>query len=217
MTAYGEHLGNGVDYITIFPLGDKMRTNLFLFCDIRDPRIVALRKNGLPALFDILPGLKPWLEGSEITGDVTVFPVELYQNRNVARDGIVLIGDAYMTSCPSVGSGLSCSLTDVTCLRNHVTGWLATPGMSAEKIRSFYSDPLKLKRDKKAQTQAIRRRGAITGSSRVDQLRLIVHFTLRALRYRLYRFLSGGFKQNNDFVLHGLFRWNRLPKLQKRS
>ena len=60
------------------------------------------------------------------------------------RDGVVLIGDASQTTCPAAGNGVTRVLTDVTQLCTvHVPGWLATPGMAADKINAFYDDPIK--------------------------------------------------------------------------
>ena len=75
LAAYGERRGDGIDYLTLFPLGDRMRGNLFMFADIHDPRLGALRDHGLPALFDLLPGLRPWLDDCEWVGKASLFSV----------------------------------------------------------------------------------------------------------------------------------------------
>src|SRR6202012_60832 len=43
LAAYGERVGDGIDYLAIFPLGNMMRINFFMFSDVRDPRVNALR------------------------------------------------------------------------------------------------------------------------------------------------------------------------------
>jgi 2-polyprenyl-6-methoxyphenol hydroxylase-like FAD-dependent oxidoreductase len=56
----------------------------------------------------------------------------------------VLIGDAFGTSCPAAGTGARKALNDAERLCNiHIPHWLATPGMGADKIAAFYSDPIK--------------------------------------------------------------------------
>jgi 2-polyprenyl-6-methoxyphenol hydroxylase-like FAD-dependent oxidoreductase len=187
LAAYGERCGDGVDYLSLFPLGDGMRANLFLFSDVRDPRVGALRDEGMPALFDLLPGLRFWIDDCEWVGDVATFPVELSKCENVVRNGVVLIGDAHRTTCPAVGTGLSCVLVDVLRLRDHVASWLKTPGMEATKIASFYSDPVKTARDDSAFQLAFLRRSAIMQSSLAHQVRLAAHFAKRGLRDRLRR------------------------------
>ena len=58
---------------------------------------------------------------------------------------MVLVGDAYSTSCPAAGTGTLKVFTDVERLCNvHVPHWLSTPGMAAEKIAAFYADPVKM-------------------------------------------------------------------------
>ncbi len=182
LAAYGERRGDGVDYLSLFPLDDMMRANLFMFTDIRDPRVLALRGEGLPALFNILPGLRSWIGDCEMAGDIAIFPVELYKYDNVVRDGVVLIGDAYRTSCPAVGTGLSCAMADIILLRDHITHWFKTPGMSTAKIASFYSDPIKVAHDKKTHKQAFQRRDAIMGTSFASRLRLTARPAMDALR-----------------------------------
>ena len=62
-----------------------------------------------------------------------------------ARAGVVLVGDAFATSCPAAGTGTDKVLTDVERLCNvHIPHWLATDGMGADKIATFYDDPVKV-------------------------------------------------------------------------
>jgi 2-polyprenyl-6-methoxyphenol hydroxylase-like FAD-dependent oxidoreductase len=56
----------------------------------------------------------------------------------------VLIGDAFQTTCPAAGNGVTRVLTDVKQLAGvHVPRWFASPGMDAAKIKEFYDDPVK--------------------------------------------------------------------------
>ena len=57
---------------------------------------------------------------------------------------MVLVGDAFATSCPAAGTGARKVLVDVERLCNvHIPRWLETPGMGEEKIAAFYDDPVK--------------------------------------------------------------------------
>ena len=57
---------------------------------------------------------------------------------------MVLIGDAFSTSCPAAGTGTGKVFTDVERLCNvYIPRWFATPGMGAEKIAAFYDDPVR--------------------------------------------------------------------------
>ena len=60
------------------------------------------------------------------------------------QPGIVLVGDAFATTCPVTGTGTDKVFTDVAQLCNvHIPAWLATEGMDEDKIASFYDDPVK--------------------------------------------------------------------------
>ncbi len=190
LTAYGERQGDRVDYISLFPIGADLRANLFLFSDIEDRRLKAIDERGMPALFELLPGLRPWIGDCGWVGDFASFPVELCKVENVVRPGLVVIGDAFRTSCPAVGTGLSCALVDVVCLRELVGRWFATPGMGAEKIAAFYGAPRKMARDFSTHALAFRRRKAVTDESRAGEFRQTAYFLARGLRDRLRRFAS---------------------------
>ncbi len=190
LTAYGERQGDRVDYISLFPIGANMRANLFLFSDIADRRVKAIEERGLSALFELLPGLRPWIDDCGWVGDFASFPVELCKYDNVVRSGLVVIGDAFRTSCPAVGTGLSCALVDVVCLRDLVGPWFATPGMGAEKIAAFYGAPRKMARDFSTHALAFRRRKAVTDESPAGELRQTAYYLARSFRDRLRRFAS---------------------------
>jgi 2-polyprenyl-6-methoxyphenol hydroxylase-like FAD-dependent oxidoreductase len=97
------------------------------------------------AMREILPKLQPITGDYEIADDgVKIRPADLYVTKNYRRAGVVLVGDAFATSCPAAGTGTLKVFNDVERLCNvHVPRWLATPGMGAEKIAAFYDDPEK--------------------------------------------------------------------------
>ena len=150
LTIYGERPRDGIDYLTLFPIGELIRANLFVFLDHRDPWIKALRTDPLAALDGRLPGLRLRLGDVELDGRVQNWIMDLAVARNVRQPGVVLIGDAYQTSCPAAGTGVSRLLTDVERLAAHVPAWMQTPGMDAAKIASFYNDPVKAAMDAQA-------------------------------------------------------------------
>jgi 2-polyprenyl-6-methoxyphenol hydroxylase-like FAD-dependent oxidoreductase len=106
------------------------------------------------ALFTLLPRLRELTGDVEVSDDVRIRPVDLYVSRGYRRSGIVLVGDAFATSCPAAGTGCNKVLTDVERLCNvHIPRWLAGSGMGAEKVAAFYDDEVKracerLSRDK---------------------------------------------------------------------
>ena len=90
-----------------------------------------------------MPGLK--IVGAfKVTGDVKIRPADLYVSAGHRQAGVVLVGDAFGTSCPVTGTGAGKVFNDVQRLCNvHVPRWLASPGMGEEKIVAFYDDPVK--------------------------------------------------------------------------
>ena len=71
-------------------------------------------------------------------------PVDLTVTSGYRLPGIVLVGDAFATSCPAAGTGLNKVFTDVERLCNvHIPSWLATPGMAEDKTAAFFDDEIK--------------------------------------------------------------------------
>ena len=142
---YGpEQLGDRIAYLTLFPIGSGMRANFFVYRDMRDPWLKELRRAPRDTLFAALPRLKRLTGDFEVTSFVQIRPVDLYVTPDPKLPGIVLVGDAYCTSCPAAGTGVNKVFADVERLCNvHIPAWLASDGMSETKIAAFYADPEK--------------------------------------------------------------------------
>jgi 2-polyprenyl-6-methoxyphenol hydroxylase-like FAD-dependent oxidoreductase len=159
LTYYGEHPRDGIDYLTLLPLGDSLRANIFTFCDHRDRWARAFRDDPKRLLLEVMPGLAHFLPDFEVVGKVQLFMMDLSTVEDHVRDGTVLIGDAFQTSCPAAGTGVSRLLVDVDRLcKTYLPEWLATPGMGADKIARFYADPAKRAADARASRAAEFRR-----------------------------------------------------------
>lgn len=165
LTYFGERLSHRIDYLNLFPVRGGMRANLFTFLEPRDPWTAAFRKDPRGHLLQVMPGLPRFLGDFSVSSRVETGVMDLYVVEGHRRDGVVLIGDAFQTSCPAAGTGVSRVLSDVDRLCNaYVPRWLATPGMSAAKIGEFYDDPLKAAVDAKAARLARYRRALSTES-----------------------------------------------------
>jgi 2-polyprenyl-6-methoxyphenol hydroxylase-like FAD-dependent oxidoreductase len=159
LTYYGAGISNRIDYLNIFPIGRFMRANLFTFLDQEDPWIRKFRRDPTVELFNALPGLADFVGGMEPIDKVQNWVMNLSIAENVGQNGIVLIGDAFQTSCPAAGTGVTRLLTDIDRLCNVlIPQWLETPGMGKEKIENFYSDPVKQATDMEAMRMAHYRR-----------------------------------------------------------
>ena len=162
----GERAGDHVGFVSLFPQGDAMRVNLFSYHDPREPWVRYAKHDPLAAVLAIAPGLAPRLRGAEVVEPPEVRVTDLYRMEGHLRPGLVLIGDAFQTSCPSTAFGVTRLLTDIDRLANtHLPAWLATPGMGADKIAAFYADPVKVALDARAlaKAEAVRAMATQTG------------------------------------------------------
>ncbi|MBK0391682.1 FAD-dependent oxidoreductase [Ramlibacter algicola] len=144
LTYYGERPGDRCAYFTLFPVPGAMRANLFAYREAADPWLRDVREQPEATLHRTLPGLRRVIGPIEVVGPVKVRPADLYESHGCLLPGVVLVGDAFATSCPAAGTGTNKVFTDVDILCNvHVPEWMRTPGMGVDKLASFYRDPVK--------------------------------------------------------------------------
>ncbi len=173
LTLYGSGITDSIDYLSLFPLGGLLRANMFTFLDHHNPWIRELRRGTVPALNKAMPELRQFLGEFEIVEPVTNWTMDLTVAENVEQNGLVLIGDAFQTSCPAAGTGVTRLLTDVDRLCNvYIPKWFETPGMAKTKIVEFYRDGEKCAVDAQAMRLAHYRRSLTVDPS---------------LRWNLYR------------------------------
>ena len=155
LTYYAESTDDNAALITLFPIGANMRANLFVYRDMQDPWLREMRSAPQETLFAMWPGLRKIMGDFTVDGPVQIRPIDLYVSDGHRQGGVVLVGDAYSTSCPAAGTGARKVLNDVERLCNvHIPQWLATPGMDAVKIGAFYDDPIKQAGDAFARDKA---------------------------------------------------------------
>ena len=131
-------------YLSIFPVNGAMRANLMVYRDMTDPWLPGFRQAPEQAMRALMPGLLHMMGEFKVIGPVKVRPADLCVTEGHIQPGIVLVGDAFSTSCPAAGTGTTKVFTDVERLCNlYIPQWLATDGMDAEKITAFYDDPVK--------------------------------------------------------------------------
>jgi 2-polyprenyl-6-methoxyphenol hydroxylase-like FAD-dependent oxidoreductase len=182
LTYYGEQVSDCIDYLSLFPIGDVMRANLFTFRDHRDPWVRDLRREPVATLIETMPGLRRFLGDFQVVGKVQNWTMDLCVLENYLRDGVVLIGDAFQTSCPAAGTGVTRLLTDVHQLCNvHLPRWFAGDGVGSRKIAQFYADPVKRRADGRSIRLAHYRRSLTVD----DSLRWKVHRGRAYLRRRV--------------------------------
>jgi 2-polyprenyl-6-methoxyphenol hydroxylase-like FAD-dependent oxidoreductase len=144
LSYYPERPSDAAAFLTLFPVAEGMRANYCTYRQMNDPWFQELRASPRDALARVMPGLGKITGRFDVIGPLKIRPVDLYQTENYVQPGIVLVGDAFATSCPAAGTGAGKALNDVERLCNvHIPAWLASAGMSSEKIGAFYADPVK--------------------------------------------------------------------------
>ena len=158
--------GDRIAYVTIFPMLDEVRVNVFSYREADDPWIREMREDPIGALSRTLPGTKPALQGREVVRKLEVRGTDLYEVSGQVRDGVVLLGDAFQATCPSSGTGVTRILNDVERLTQaHIPAWFADDGVTADKIGAFYADPIKQAVDHEAMRRSIKGRQATLGTN----------------------------------------------------
>jgi 2-polyprenyl-6-methoxyphenol hydroxylase-like FAD-dependent oxidoreductase len=141
LTYYPERTSDRMAYLSLFPVGTTMRANLMVYRDLRDPWLQQLRAAPRETLLATLPGLRALTGNFTVVGAMKIRPADLYVTRNVRQAGIVLVGDAFATSCPAAGTGAGKAFNDVERLCNvHIPRWFKTGRMGEDKIAAFYDD-----------------------------------------------------------------------------
>ena len=144
LTYFSEWTKERVAYVTLFPIENRMRANLFVYREVDDPWLREMRKNPVETMNAALPRLRRITGEYGVACDVKIRPADIYVSTGCRQAGVVLVGDAFAATCPVTGTGTDKVFTDVAQLCNvHIPAWLATEGMGAEKIASFYDDPVK--------------------------------------------------------------------------
>ncbi len=166
LTYFGEDPSHRVAYITLFPLATGLRANIFSYHDLDDPWVKRLRINPMDAIAEALPRLERLAGRLRVRGAIKIRPVDLIATENAVQPGIALVGDAFSTACPVSGTGASKALLDAERLCNvHVPEWLATPGMSSDKISTFYRDPQKTACDTQSLKSSLFSKRSVLGQS----------------------------------------------------
>ncbi|WP_456632236.1 FAD-dependent oxidoreductase [Bradyrhizobium sp. URHC0002] len=144
MTYFSERPRDRIPYITLFPVGSRMRANLFTYREADDPWLRQMRHAPVETLNAALPRLARITGTFTVSDDIRVRPADVYVSTNYRQPGLVLVGDAFANTCPVTGSGTDKVFTDVAQLCNvHLPAWLASEGMGETKIATFYDDPVK--------------------------------------------------------------------------
>ncbi|MGD9805886.1 MAG: FAD-dependent monooxygenase [Hyphomicrobiaceae bacterium] len=149
LTWFGEQPQDRIAYLTIFPLPDRLRANLFVYRSTNDPWLRQFRDRPAATLIDSLPGFSNAIGSLEIASPMRFRPVDLIDTDVGAQSAVVVVGDAFSTACPASGTGASKAMVDVERLCNaYIPSWLETGTMGARQLSAFYRDPEKRASDR---------------------------------------------------------------------
>ena len=182
LTYYPERTADRMAYLTLFPIRTSMRANLMVYRNMDDPLLQKIRRHPEQSLFELMPNLHRLTGDIEVSGPVKIRPADLYVSKGHRQPGIVLVGDAFATSCPAAGTGTGKVFNDVERLCNiHIPNWLATPGMPADKIEQFYNDPVKCDYDAASSSFAYQLRSISIDDGFNWRLQRYLRFIVRAM------------------------------------
>lgn len=205
LTSYAKSPSDRTALITIFPIGSTVRGNLFTYRTMDDPWLSEMRHAPEKTLRALMPELEQMIGPFSIEKPIQIRPVDLYVSRGHFQPGLVLVGDAFATSCPASGNGVRKVITDVERLCNvYIPQWLATPGMDTEKIAAFYADPVKCACDRSSLNKALTLKRYSTDAAPIwrarRNARFVQHLALGFAR-RLWMRLSGQFSSGADHAV----------------
>lgn len=183
ITYFGEDPIHRVGYITLFPIGNRFRANLFVYRDIKDPWLRKMKDDPQSALAEVLPHLEATIGAYRVATPIKFRPIDIYQTEGYLKPGIALVGDACGTACPAAGTGAMKALVDVERLCNaYVPKWLETPGMGVEKIAEYYADPEKHVSDARSLDLAFHYKNLAVMSGLMWQLRRAARYVFSCAR-----------------------------------
>jgi 2-polyprenyl-6-methoxyphenol hydroxylase-like FAD-dependent oxidoreductase len=172
-----------LSYLTLFPIGDTMRGNLFTYRAANDPWTGAFRRDPAVGLHTTMPKLQTLVGAMNVAPGTVVRPIDVVETRSIRRDGVVLLGDAFSVVCPITGLGMAKALNDADLLVNrHLPQWLVSPGMAAAKLASFYADPDKTTLDGTALRNSLVGRRLALGQTPYWRMRRVAGTGLAFLR-----------------------------------
>src|SRR5262249_4118864 len=88
LTYFSERPSDRIPYITLFPIGSRMRANLFVYRMFDDPWLRRLRQAPAATLTAALPRLQRITGAFDITGEIKIRPVDLYVNSACRQPGV---------------------------------------------------------------------------------------------------------------------------------
>lgn len=155
LTYWPKRSSSRMAYLSMFPIGGAMRANFMVYREMTDPWLSQFRQAPEATMRAMMPGLQRMMGEFKVSGAVKIRPADLCVSEGIDQPGLVLVGDAFSTSCPAAGTGTTKVFTDVERLCNfYIPQWLASDGMGVEKTAGFYNDSGKMDCEARSLTKA---------------------------------------------------------------
>ena len=139
---YPERFTAGLQYATFFPVGDRMRCNVFTCWKPGSPESKRLRSDTKPTLLRYFPWLEDRIGPYRLSTKTQVYTTYYYRQRSDRLKNVVLVGDAYQSVSPATGVGLSKCLADTQALLELMPA-LRQGSARGLEFAPFYANPRK--------------------------------------------------------------------------
>lgn len=137
----------GLHYVTFFPVGERMRANLFTFWDPGSDPVRSFKTDPTQGLLTHFPSLENQVGSFRISSNVENYTTRYYRVNTEHLQSVVLVGDAYQSVNPANGVGISKCLTDIQVLLEKLPNLLDERSRRAA-LDDFYRDRRKLDTDR---------------------------------------------------------------------
>lgn len=136
----------GLHYLSFFPVGERMRANLFTCWESRSEATREFKADPLGELARFFPDLDDRIGPIRLTSEVQAFMTRYYRIDSEHLHGMVLLGDAFQSVSPATGVGLSKCLVDVQVVVDMLPQLLEDPAARLD-LSKYYRDEGKLQSD----------------------------------------------------------------------
>ena len=140
---------NGLAYITFFPIGNRMRANLFTCWDPSSDEVRQTKADTLRKIRELFPDIDRRLGPFEICTDIQAYTTRYYRLAAEHLHRTVIVGDAYQSVNPANGVGLSKCLTDSQVVFDLLPRLLESSS-SLLDLEQYYADSRKQRIDDEA-------------------------------------------------------------------
>lgn len=149
---FNYHINNNehkINYLTLFPIGNRMRVNLFTQLRTKDRLTSELKNNTIETIQKCFPRLTEYTGQIKLASKVQIMPTQFYRLQNHIRPGFIVMADEYQGVNPVTGTGLSKVLTDVKVLsQKYIPEWIKNNRFEKIDMKAFYKDNDKVHSDR---------------------------------------------------------------------